>query len=72
MTLPLTPSAQRACLRALTAVAERIGFEVPLARYTPTQAVQLIEAVIAAYETVLQADSPLRGPDGFEDLDIPF
>ena len=71
MSVPLSPPAQRACLQALARAAEQVGFDVPIARYTQAQAVRLIESVIGAYEGGVQAPRP-RGPDGFEDADIPF
>lgn len=75
MTLPLSPSAQRACLRALGSTAERIGFAVPLAQYTRTQALQVIDAVIRAYERDQVSQSRVIGGlpplDNFEDSDIP-
>jgi hypothetical protein len=71
MSLPLSPPAQRTCLQALASAAEQVGFEVPIARYSQAQAVDLIETVIRAYEGGVQAPRP-RGPDGFEDADIPF
>ncbi len=76
MTLPLSPDAQRACLRALGSTAERIGFAVPLAQYSQTQALHVIDAVIHAYERQQQQQSrAMRGLpplDDFEDDDIPF
>jgi len=62
MTLPLSPAAQRACLQAVGGIAEHIGFDVPVGRYNRDQALQLVEAVIAAYETCLQADAGARFP----------
>ena len=74
--LPLSPDAQRACLRALGSTAERVGFAVPLAQYSQTQAQQVIDAVIHAYERHQQSQSRalsgLPPLDDFEDSDIPF
>jgi hypothetical protein len=76
VTLPLSPDAQRACLRALGATAEHIGFDRPLAQYTQAQALHVIDAVIHAYERHLQdASRAVQGLpplDGFEDDTIPF
>lgn len=76
VTLPLSPSAQRACLRALGSTAERIGFAVPLAQYTRTQALQVIDAVIHAYERDQVSQSRVIGGlpplDDVEASDTPF
>ena len=68
MPAPMSTDAQTRCLQALAAVGEHVGFEVPLAHYSRAQALELIEAVVRAHE----APSRPRGPDGFEDRDIPF
>ena len=76
MTLPLSPDAQRACLRALGSAADAVGFAVPLAQYSQAQALHVIDAVIHAYERQQHQHSrALRGLpllDDFEDDDIPF
>lgn len=76
MTLPLSPDAQRACLRALGNAADAVGFSVPLAQYSQTQALRVIDAVIHAYERQQHQQSrAVRGLpslDDFEDDDIPF
>ena len=76
MTLPLSPSTQRACLRALGSTAERIGFAVPLAQYTHMQALQVIDAVVHAYERDQVARSRAIGGlpplDDVEASDTPF
>lgn len=78
MTHPLTQETQRACLKALASVADRVGFDVPLAQYNQAQATDVIEAVTQAYEaTIRSASNPhaykVNPPlDGFEDDMIPF
>ncbi|MGO1069676.1 DUF6511 domain-containing protein [Lysobacter sp. CA199] len=78
VTHPLTHEAQRACLKALTVVAEHIGFDTPLGQYNQAQATEVIEAITRAYETSIRAQSnpvghKLAPPyDGFEDDTIPF
>lgn len=75
MSLPLSQVTQRACLQALGAAAERVGFDTPLSRYSQVQATELIEAVIHAYETCLQADAGARGfmsRPFVDDSEIPF
>ena len=76
VTLPLSPDAQRACLRALGSAADAVGFAVPLAQYSQAQALHVIDAVIHAYERQLQhqsrASRGLPPLDDFEDSDIPF
>jgi hypothetical protein len=76
VTLPLSPDAQRACLRALGNAADAVGFAVPLAQYSQTQALRVIDAVIHAYERQQHQQSrAVRGLpplDDFEDDDIPF
>ncbi|MBT2748257.1 DUF6511 domain-containing protein [Lysobacter sp. ISL-50] len=78
MTHPLTHDAQRACLKALTTVAESIGFDVPLNHYSQAQAIEVIESITQAYESSIRGQSnpaaykvalPL---DGFENDSIPF
>jgi len=70
---PLPPSAQQACVRALAGAAERVGFDVPLSRYSHGQVISLIEAVLTAYEALLHKGmpSPTPPPVDFFD-DIPF
>ena len=74
VTHPLTHDAQRACLRALASVADRIGFDMPLGHYSQPQATEVIEAITKAYEATIRSKSnPLSRPlDGFEDEQIPF
>jgi hypothetical protein len=76
VTLPLSPDAQRACLLALGNAADAVGFAVPLAQYSQTQALHVIDAVIHAYERQQHQHSrALRGLpplDDFEDSEIPF
>ena len=78
MTHPLTHETQRACLKALASVADRVGFDVPLAQYNQAQATDVIEAVTQAYEAMIRSASNPRGHkvtpplDGFEDETIPF
>lgn len=73
MTHPLSHEAQRACLRALASEADRVGFDVPLAQYTQTQATRVIEAVTAAYEVAIRQRAEPRGsPDVPLDDPIPF
>nr|WP_251044294.1 MULTISPECIES: DUF6511 domain-containing protein [unclassified Lysobacter] len=78
VTHPLTHDAQRACLKALTTVAESIGFDVPLNHYSQAQAIEVIESITQAYESSIRGQSnpaaykvalPL---DGFENDSIPF
>jgi hypothetical protein len=73
---PLSPDAQRACLRALGSAADAVGFDVPLAQYTQAQALHVIDAVIRAHERQqVQQSRALRGLpplDDFEDLEVPF
>lgn len=78
VTHPLTHEAQRACLKALASVADRIGFDTPLGHYNQAQAIEVIESITRAYEASIRAQSnptaykvalPL---DGFENDSIPF
>lgn len=79
VTHPLSHEAQRACLQALARIADRIGFDVPLAQYSQVQATEVIEAVTMAYERSLRDQQNPRckhiasNPDRpFEDDPIPF
>ena len=78
VTHPLTHETQRACLKALASVADRVGFDVPLAQYNQAQATDVSEAVTQAYEATIRNASNPRGYkvtpplDGFEDDTIPF
>lgn len=73
VTHPLTPDAQRACLRALASAAARVGFDVPLAKYTQVQATEVIEAVTMAYEKSLHVQSePSNKPNKTLTDDAPF
>ncbi|WP_148649855.1 DUF6511 domain-containing protein [Lysobacter antibioticus] len=74
VTHPLSPEAQRACLRALASVAGRIGFATPLGHYNQAQATEVVETITQAYEASIRAKvNPFSRPlDGFEDEDIPF
>lgn len=77
---PLSQQTQRACLQALANVADRIGFDVPLAQYSQIQATQVIEAVTLAYEKSLRERVNPRANTNaapafnkpFEDDQIPF
>lgn len=77
---PLSHEAQRACLSALAQVAERVGFDVPLAQYSQVQATEVIEAVTMAYEKTLREQTdprnkpmpPTLDPDRPFDDPIPF
>ncbi|MFQ6308679.1 DUF6511 domain-containing protein [Lysobacter capsici] len=78
VTHPLTHDAQRACLKALASVADRIGFDVPLAQYNQAQATQVVDAITQAYESAIREKSSRAGYkvvpplDGFENDTIPF
>lgn len=73
VTQPLSHQAQRACLQALASVADRVGFDVPLAQYTQAQATQVIEAVTCAYEAAIrQRSNPRVSDDAPFDDPIPF
>ncbi|ALN64604.1 hypothetical protein GLA29479_3753 [Lysobacter antibioticus] len=78
VTHPLSPEAQRACLRALASVAGRIGFDTPLGYYNQAQATEVIESITQAYEASIRAQSHPIGYkvapplDGFENDTIPF
>ena len=78
VTHPLTHYAQRACLMALASVADRIGFDVPLAQYNQAQATQVVDAITQAYESAIRDQSSRAGYkvspplDGFENDTIPF
>ena len=78
VTHPLSPEAQRACLKALAVVAGRIGFDTPLGHYNQAQATEVIESITLAYESAVRTQSHPAGYmvkpplDGFENDTIPF
>jgi len=62
-------TAMRTCLKPFGAVAEAVGFDMPLGSYSEQQALQVIEAIVSAWTQAMAAHHeqtltpPVRGLD---------